>query len=60
MGIRDLLRVQVLSGLKEGDRVVVEGHDTLKEDGRVTVKERPADKREPQPDSSQPGNTTSL
>ena len=59
IGIRDLLRVQVLTGLKEGDRVVVEGQDTLKEDGRVTSKERPADKREPQPDTSQP-NTSSL
>ncbi len=59
VGIRDLLRVQVLSGLNEGDRVVVEGQDTLKDDARVTAKERPADKREPQPDSSQP-STTSL
>lgn len=59
IGIRDLLRVQVLSGLNEGERVVVEGQDTLKDNGRVTVKERPADRREPQPDSSQP-STTSL
>jgi HlyD family secretion protein len=58
-GIRDLLRVQVLSGLNQGDRVVVEGQDGLTEDKRVTVKERPADKREPQPDTSQP-STTSL
>jgi HlyD family secretion protein len=59
IGIRDLLRVQVLSGLKAGDRVVVEGQDAVKENGRVTVEERPADKGAPQPDSSQP-STTSL
>jgi hypothetical protein len=54
VGIRDLLRVQVASGLAEGDLVVVEGQDKLAPGARVAVTVRPADKLEPTPDLSQP------
>lgn len=54
VGIRDLLRLQVLSGLAEGDLVVVDGQDKLKEGARVTTTVRPADKFKPLPDASQP------
>ncbi len=57
-GIRDLLRVQLLSGVAEGERVVIEGKEKLRENARVTSKERPADKREPLPDTTQPVKTT--
>ncbi|MFT3775223.1 MAG: efflux RND transporter periplasmic adaptor subunit [Minicystis sp.] len=58
VGIRDLLRVQILSGLAEGDEVVVEGQDKLAEGGRVAVTVKPADKLKPLPDQNQPAQTT--
>jgi HlyD family secretion protein len=54
VGIRDLLRVQILSGLGEGDEVVVEGQDKIAEGARVATTLRPADKLKPLPDASQP------
>ena len=58
VGIRDLLRVEIESGLEEGDLVVVDGQKTIAEGARVTVTERAMDKLEPMPDASQPGTTT--
>lgn len=55
VGIRDLLRLQVLSGVAEGDLVVVDGQDKLKDGARVATTIRPADKFKPLPDASQPG-----
>jgi multidrug efflux pump subunit AcrA (membrane-fusion protein) len=55
IGIRDLLRVQVIAGLEEGDLVVVEGQDKLQDGVRVAATVRPADKAEPMPDQTQPG-----
>ena len=57
-GTRDLLRLEVTSGLDDGDLVVVEGQSTITEGARVTVTERPMDKLEPMPDKSQPTTTT--
>jgi multidrug efflux pump subunit AcrA (membrane-fusion protein) len=57
VGIRDLLRVQILSGLGEGDQVVIEGQDKLTENARVAVTLKAADKLKPLPDASQPGQT---
>jgi multidrug efflux pump subunit AcrA (membrane-fusion protein) len=54
IGIRDLLRVQILGGLDEGASVVVEGQDKLAEGARVTATLRAADKLKPMPDASQP------
>jgi hypothetical protein len=58
LGIRDLLRVQILTGLAEGDQVVVEGQDKLSEGARVAAKVRAADKMKPVPDQSQPAQTS--
>jgi HlyD family secretion protein len=58
VGIRDLLRVQVLSGLAEGDQVIVEGQDKIAEGARVAATVRPADKLKPLPDASQPSQTS--
>ncbi len=54
VGIRDLLRVQILSGLAEGDLVVVDGQDKITEGTRVSATVHAADKRKPMPDQSQP------
>ena len=54
LGIRDLLRVQILSGLEEGESAVVEGQDKLAEGARVVASVRAADKRKPMPDATQP------
>jgi RND family efflux transporter MFP subunit len=58
VGIRDLLRFEVLEGLEEGDLVVVQGQDKLKEGTRVSVTERQPDIKEPMPDGSQPNQTS--
>ncbi len=58
IGTRDLLRVEVVSGLEEGDLVVTEGQKSLTDGARVTTTERPMDKLEPMPDKSQPATTT--
>lgn len=54
LGVRDLLRVEVLEGLAEGDLVVIEGQDKLAEGARVSVTMRPVDKLAPMPDKTQP------
>ena len=58
VGIRDPLRVEVLSGLREGDLVIVEGRDKLREGARLQVRESVPDKLEPMPDSAQPARTS--
>jgi len=57
LGIRDLLRVQILGGLDEGATVVVEGQDKIAEGGRVVTTLRAADKLKPMPDANQPNQT---
>ena len=52
VGIRDLLRVQILSGLGEGDAVIVEGQDKLSEGARVVATVKAADKMKPLPDTT--------
>jgi HlyD family secretion protein len=54
IGVRDLLRFEVIEGLAEGDAVVVEGQAQLAPGKRVSVTERSADKAAPVPDRSQP------
>jgi RND family efflux transporter MFP subunit len=54
VGIRDLLRVQITSGLTEGDLVLVEGQDKVSQGARVSAKPKPPDKLKPMPDTSQP------
>jgi multidrug efflux pump subunit AcrA (membrane-fusion protein) len=58
VGIRDLLRVQILSGLGEGDLLVVEGQDKIAEGARVAASVRAPDKMKPMPDQTQPGQTS--
>lgn len=58
VGIRDLLRVEVVSGLSEGESVVIEGRDQLAPGSRVRVTVRPADKHDPLPDSADIAQTT--
>lgn len=53
-GLRDLLRVEIKTGVAEGDQVVVSQQDKLAEGKRVTPTVRPADKLTPIPDKSQP------
>lgn len=56
--IRDLLRLEVVSGLAEGESVVIEGRDKLAPGSRVSATVRPADKREPLPDATDVSQTT--
>lgn len=58
VGIRDLLRLEVVSGLAEGESVVIEGRDKLAPGSRVSATVRPADKREPLPDAADVSQTT--
>lgn len=58
VGIRDLLRLEVVSGLAEGESVVIEGRDKLVPGSRVSATVRPADKREPLPDATDVSQTT--
>jgi HlyD family secretion protein len=58
VGFRDLLRAEVLSGLAEGDLVVVSGQDKLTEGTRVAAVVRTPDKFEPMPDRTQPGQSS--
>lgn len=58
VGIRDLLRVQILHGLAEGEAVVIEGRDRLVPGSRVRATERPADKRDPLPESAEAAQTS--
>ncbi len=52
MGIRDLLRVEVLEGLPDDALVVIEGLDKLTEGARVTMTRREPDRLAPVPDGS--------
>jgi HlyD family secretion protein len=52
LGIRDLLRVQVVSGAAEGDLVIVEGQERVDDGARVAAALRPADKWKPMPDAT--------
>jgi multidrug efflux pump subunit AcrA (membrane-fusion protein) len=54
VGVRDLLRVEILEGLAEGDQVVVSGADKAGEGKRVTVELRLPDRLQPMPDLTQP------
>jgi multidrug efflux pump subunit AcrA (membrane-fusion protein) len=54
IGIRDLLRVELTEGVNEGQLVVIEGQDKLKDDASVAPTERKLDKDAPIPDKSQP------
>jgi RND family efflux transporter MFP subunit len=58
VGIRDPLRVEILEGLSEGDLVIVEGRDQLREGARLRVTESAPDKFEPMPDTTQPARTS--
>jgi RND family efflux transporter MFP subunit len=44
VGMRDLLRVEVVEGLAEGERVVLQRSDKLAEGKRVVATEKPADR----------------
>ncbi len=58
IGMRDLLRFEIVSGLEEGDLVVVDGQKALTSGKRVTVTERPMEVLDPMPDPTQPAKTT--
>jgi multidrug efflux pump subunit AcrA (membrane-fusion protein) len=57
VGIRDLLRVEVKSGLAEGDLVIVEGQDKVRPGTKVVATPRADDKLRPLPDTTQPAKT---
>jgi HlyD family secretion protein len=57
-GIRDLLRVEVTSGVSEGDLVAIDAIDKLEENKRVKPTTRVPDKMAPQPDKTQPAQTS--
>ncbi len=54
VGMRDLLRFEVQSGLEEGDQVIVEGQKALAPGTRVLVTERTMAASDPVPDRTQP------
>lgn len=54
LGIRDLLRIELLGGLAEGDLVVVEGQDKIEDGKRVEVTIKKPDPLAPVPDKTQP------
>lgn len=54
VGIRDLLRVELLSGVSAGEQLVVSGQDKLSDGARVNPIEKAPDPLEPMPDKSQP------
>jgi HlyD family secretion protein len=58
VGVRDLLRAEILVGVKEGELVVVAGHDALAEGARVSPTVKTPDKFESMPDVTQPGQTS--
>lgn len=59
LGIRDLLRIEVLEGLADGDVVVVEGQDKIEDGKRVDPTIRAADPLAPVPDKTQPSAASS-
>jgi multidrug efflux pump subunit AcrA (membrane-fusion protein) len=58
VGVRDLLRAEVLSGVKEGDLVVIAGQDGLTEGARAAPTVKSPDKFQSMPDVTQPGQTS--
>ncbi|MFO0659548.1 MAG: efflux RND transporter periplasmic adaptor subunit [Polyangiaceae bacterium] len=58
LGLKDLLRVEVLEGVNEGDVVIVDGQDKLKDGSRVSVTEKAMDRLQPAPDLTQPQKTS--
>ncbi|MFI5301968.1 MAG: efflux RND transporter periplasmic adaptor subunit, partial [Polyangiales bacterium] len=48
-GVRDMLRVEITSGLAEGEPLIIEGATGLTEGSRVAATERPADASAPMP-----------
>jgi multidrug efflux pump subunit AcrA (membrane-fusion protein) len=58
VGIRDPLRIEVLEGLSEGDLVIVQSKDKLREGAHLLLERREPDKLEPMPDSAQPRQTS--
>jgi HlyD family secretion protein len=58
VGVRDLLRAEILLGVKEGELVVIAGADALAEGARVSTTVKTPDKFESMPDVSQPGQTS--
>jgi multidrug efflux pump subunit AcrA (membrane-fusion protein) len=58
IGVRDLLRAEILTGVAEGDLVVVAGHDALTDGARVSTTVKTPDKFESMPDLTQPGQAS--
>jgi HlyD family secretion protein len=58
VGLRDLLRAEILEGAGEGDVVIVSGQDRVSDGSRLAVTMREPDKMEPVPDTSQVGQTS--
>lgn len=58
VGIRDLLRIEVLEGITEGALVVIEGQDKLADGARVTVTRKEADVLAPVPESGSVSQTS--
>lgn len=56
-GTRDLLRVEIVSGVAEGEMVAVEAPPGLREGARVSAAYREPSKYEPLPDRTQPVQT---
>ncbi|MFZ5895755.1 MAG: efflux RND transporter periplasmic adaptor subunit [Myxococcota bacterium] len=54
VGIRDLLRLEALSGVNAGELVIVSGQDQLSDGTRVSPVRKNPDPFEPMPDKSQP------
>lgn len=52
IGIRDLLRAEVLEGLGEGTLVVIQGQDKIQDGARVTVTRREPDRLQPVPEAT--------
>lgn len=55
LGARDMLRVEILSGLAEGEQVVVAGADVLKPGAKVTATEKAPDVTAPAPNRPKAG-----
>ena len=56
-GTRDLLRVEIVRGVTEGELVVVEGSTARREGARVSTAFREPSKYAPMPDLTQPVQT---
>jgi multidrug efflux pump subunit AcrA (membrane-fusion protein) len=58
IGLRDLLRAEILEGAAEGDEVIVSGQDHVAEGKRVVVTHKEPDKMQPMPDIGSVGQTS--